>query len=97
MLFEITQIYDINYTVIIYVCIFFQRFDYSVLTPFLPPKHEYVIYLKLSDKQIELYQKYLNYYRQPDLFTNYNMLQIVWTHPKLLAVYAERTQSKREV
>ncbi|KAL4113360.1 hypothetical protein QTP88_016992 [Uroleucon formosanum] len=75
---------------------FVQRFDYSVLTPFLPPKHEYVIYLKLSDKQIELYQKYLNYYRQPDLFTNYNMLQIVWTHPKLLAVYAERTESKRE-
>lgn len=75
----------------------FQRFDYSVLTPFLPPKHEYVIYLKLSDKQIELYQKYLDIYRQPDLFTNYNMLQIVWTHPKLLAVYADRTESKREV
>ncbi|XP_060870004.1 transcriptional regulator ATRX homolog [Metopolophium dirhodum] len=75
---------------------FVQRFDYSVLTPFLPPKHEYVIYLKLSDKQIELYQRYLDSYRQPELFTNYNMLQIVWTHPKLLAVYAERTESKRE-
>ncbi|XP_029342269.1 transcriptional regulator ATRX-like [Acyrthosiphon pisum] len=75
---------------------FVQRFDYSVLTPFLPPKHEYVIYLKLSDKQIELYQRYLDSYRQPELFTNYNMLQIVWTHPKLLAVYAERTESKGE-
>ncbi|XP_050055172.1 transcriptional regulator ATRX homolog isoform X3 [Aphis gossypii] len=75
---------------------FVQRFDYNVLTPFLPPKHEYVIYLKLADKQIELYQKYLDSYRQPELFTNYNMLQIVWTHPKLLELYAERTESKRE-
>ncbi|XP_022173106.1 transcriptional regulator ATRX homolog isoform X2 [Myzus persicae] len=75
---------------------FVQRFDYSVLTPYLPPKHEYVIYLKLSPKQIELYQTYLDSYRQPDLFTNYNMLQIVWTHPKLLAIYADRTESKRE-
>ncbi|XP_060854287.1 transcriptional regulator ATRX homolog isoform X2 [Rhopalosiphum padi] len=75
---------------------FVQRFDYNVLTPFLPPKHEYVIYLKIADKQIELYQKYLDSYRQSDLFTNYNMLQIVWTHPKLLALYANRTESKRE-
>ncbi|XP_027843742.2 transcriptional regulator ATRX homolog isoform X2 [Aphis gossypii] len=75
---------------------FVQRFDYSVLTPFLPPKHEYVIYLKMADIQIELYQKYLSDYRQPELFSNYHMLQMVWTHPKLLALYLKRIESKQE-
>ncbi|KAL5240096.1 hypothetical protein ACI65C_007506 [Semiaphis heraclei] len=75
---------------------FVQRFDYSVLTPFLPPKHEYVIYLKLADKQIELYQKYLDEYRQLDLFSNYHMLQMVWTHPRLLALYLKRIETKQE-
>jgi len=36
-----------------------QRFDYSVLTPFLPPKQEYVIFVKLTDIQIKMYQHYL--------------------------------------
>ncbi|XP_060869537.1 transcriptional regulator ATRX homolog [Metopolophium dirhodum] len=75
---------------------FVQRFDYSVLTPFLPTKHEYVIYLKIADKQIELYQKYLDEYRQSELFSNYHMLQMVWTHPKLLALYLKRIESKQE-
>ncbi|XP_060841737.1 transcriptional regulator ATRX homolog isoform X3 [Rhopalosiphum padi] len=75
---------------------FVQRFDYSVLTPFLPPKHEYVIYLKMADIQIELYQKFLDDHRQPELFSNYHMLQMVWTHPKLLALYLKRAESKRE-
>lgn len=39
-----------------------QRFDYSVLTPFLPPKHEYVISVKMSDIQIKMYQHYLEHY-----------------------------------
>ncbi|VVC29861.1 Hypothetical protein CINCED_3A017329 [Cinara cedri] len=75
---------------------FVQRCDYSVLTPFLPPKHEYVIYLKMADKQIELYRHYLDNHRQPELFTNYNILQMIWTHPKLLKLYSKRTETKRE-
>lgn len=39
-----------------------QRFDYSVLTPFLPPKHEYVVSVKMSNLQIQLYQHYLEYH-----------------------------------
>lgn len=37
-----------------------QRFDYSVLTPFLPPKQEYVIFVRLTDVQIKMYRHYLD-------------------------------------
>lgn len=33
-----------------------QRLDYSVLAPHLPPKYEYVIYIKLTDIQCNLYK-----------------------------------------
>lgn len=51
----------------------------------------------MADKQIELYRYYLDNYRQSELFTNYNILQMIWTHPKLLKCYAERTEDKRQV
>ena len=37
-----------------------QRRDYSALTKFLPPKQEYVISVRLTDIQAEIYQKYLD-------------------------------------
>lgn len=37
-----------------------QRYDYLVLRPFLPPKHEYVIYVKLTEVQVKMYQYYLD-------------------------------------
>lgn len=33
-----------------------QRRDYSVLTPFLPPKNEFVVYVRLTKIQCELYK-----------------------------------------
>lgn len=33
-----------------------QRKDYSVLSPFLPPKQEYVLYIQLTKLQVELYK-----------------------------------------
>lgn len=32
-----------------------QRRDYAVLAPYLPVKHEYVVYIKLTKLQVELY------------------------------------------
>ena len=31
-----------------------QRQDYSVLEPYLPPKYEYVIFLKLTEVQVSI-------------------------------------------
>lgn len=33
-----------------------QRRDYAVLAPYLPVKHEYVVYVQLTELQIELYK-----------------------------------------
>ena len=36
-----------------------QRRDYAVLAPFLPPKHEYVLSIKLTPMQVQLYKHYM--------------------------------------
>jgi len=33
-----------------------QRRDYNVLAPFLPPKHEYVVFIRLTELQCILYK-----------------------------------------
>ncbi|XP_041981672.1 transcriptional regulator ATRX homolog isoform X3 [Aricia agestis] len=85
-----------------------QRRDYGVLAPFLPPKHEYVLFITLSEVQIKLYQEYLdNYSRRPlpgkssgFLFPDFQSLQRIWTHPLVLKYNSERyeimQQKKRE-
>ncbi|XP_072930317.1 uncharacterized protein [Epargyreus clarus] len=85
-----------------------QRRDYGVLAPFLPPKHEYVLFITLTDVQVKLYQNYLdNYSRQPlpgkssgFLFPDFQSLQRIWTHPLVLKYNSERyeimQQKKRE-
>ncbi|XP_076390210.1 uncharacterized protein LOC100874907 [Megachile rotundata] len=75
-----------------------QRFDYSVLMPFLPPKQEYVIFVSLTEVQINLYRHYLeNFARQKRsgggfLFTDFQALQRIWTHPLVLQLNAEKVE-----
>lgn len=74
-----------------------QRFDYTVLKPFLPPKFEYVISIQLSDLQLKLYQYYLDNLAQggpkrqgSGLFVDFGALSRVWTHPKVLELAVRR-------
>ncbi|VVD00578.1 unnamed protein product [Leptidea sinapis] len=85
-----------------------QRRDYGVLAPFLPPKHEYVLFITLTEVQIKLYQFYLeNYSRRPlagkssgFLFPDFQSLQRIWTHPLVLKYNSDRyeimQQKKRD-
>ncbi|XP_012537643.1 transcriptional regulator ATRX [Monomorium pharaonis] len=81
-----------------------QRFDYSVLTPFLPPKQEYVIFVRLTDTQIKMYQYYLeNLARRGGqggqggtLFADFQALQRIWTHPVVLRLNAEKIEKANE-
>ncbi|KAI4871343.1 hypothetical protein NFI96_026868 [Prochilodus magdalenae] len=63
-----------------------QRRDYSVLTPFLPPKQEYVLSVRMTPLQCKLYTHYLqNYTGEGDgvnrLFQDFQILSLIWTHP----------------
>ncbi|XP_018406141.1 PREDICTED: transcriptional regulator ATRX homolog [Cyphomyrmex costatus] len=80
-----------------------QRFDYSVLTPFLPPKQEYVIFVRLTDIQIKMYQYYLENFAKRQfgsgrshLFADFQALQRIWTHPIVLRLNAEKIEKANE-
>lgn len=77
-----------------------QRRDYSVLAPFLPPKHEYVIAIRLTELQVKLYKHYMENIskRATDttqkkssiLFSDFQNLQRIWTHPRVLRYNSDR-------
>ncbi|RUS80227.1 hypothetical protein EGW08_012023 [Elysia chlorotica] len=81
-----------------------QRRDYSALTKFLPPKQEYVISVRLTDVQIDLYDKYLQMSGQgvdgvynnkgARLFSDYQNLMKIWTHPWVLKLAEIRDELK---
>ncbi|XP_023703931.1 transcriptional regulator ATRX isoform X3 [Cryptotermes secundus] len=82
-----------------------QRFDYSVLTPFLPPKHEYVISIRLSEVQIKAYRYYLEHYavgisgektKGAQLFNDFQNLSRIWTHPRVLQMNADKAEKTAE-
>ncbi|XP_063705837.1 transcriptional regulator ATRX homolog [Culicoides brevitarsis] len=84
-----------------------QRRDYSVLAPFLPIKHEYVISIKLTPLQIQLYKYYMEHKPAMDtsrkaatLFSDFQNLQRIWTHPLSLRYNSDRVEKemlKREM
>ena len=84
---------------------FVQRKDFEVIRTMLPPKKEYVLSVRLSPKQIELYQTYLA--RIPDvnvkrcfvdeqqrlitrLFGDFSQLSRIWSHPWILKLHERR-------
>lgn len=71
-----------------------QRRDYSELRQFLPPKHEYVLSVRISALQYKLYRYYLDHIASvgsttskvkvktgANLFKDFQVLGRVWTHP----------------
>lgn len=80
-----------------------QRRDYNVLAPFLPPKHEYVLSIRLTELQVRLYRYYMDNIsrrredasgaqpkRSSMLFQDYQNLQRIWTHPRVLRYNSDR-------
>ena len=83
----------------------FQRKDYSALTTFLPPKFEYVIWVRLAPLQVSLYERYLQRLREGGeltggvvrgarLFSDYQNLMKIWTHPWVLKLDELRQETK---
>lgn len=75
-----------------------QRKDYSVIQNLLMPKYEYVISVRLSEKQIELYRKYLNKQNISEnvemgklvgcqIFADFHELYRIWTHPWCMKLF----------
>ncbi|XP_063046191.1 transcriptional regulator ATRX isoform X2 [Engraulis encrasicolus] len=72
-----------------------QRRDYTALTKFLPPKHEYVLSVRMTSIQAKLYRHYLEHFTSvgsaaqegnrgktgTKLFQDFQMLSRIWTHP----------------
>ncbi|KAM7397771.1 hypothetical protein PAMA_005884 [Pampus argenteus] len=87
-----------------------QRRDYSELTQFLPPKHEYVVAVRVSPLQYKLYRHYLDHVAAvgsmtnrgkvrsgANLFKDFQVLSRIWTHPWCLQLsYINRENKEHE-
>ena len=86
-----------------------QRKGYEVIRDQLKPKREFVLSIRLSDKQIELYRAYLQYRNLEhgivvsgraigaQLFADFHELSRIWTHPwaiKLNEIRAIRNEER---
>jgi transcriptional regulator ATRX len=77
-----------------------------VLAPFLPPKHEYVMSIKLTPMQVKLYKYYMeNRSRSNDenggrkgsiLFQDFQNLQRIWTAPLVLRYNSNRYEAEMQ-
>lgn len=87
-----------------------QRLDYTVLTPFLQPKYEYVLHICLTDIQKKLYKYYLDHHtsggqighegkleggKKGGLFNDVYNLSRIWSHPYILEMHYEN--EKRDI
>lgn len=82
-----------------------QRRDYSVLAPYLPPKHEYVVYTTLSVLQQLLYDHYMTHQRDigmsisegkgARLFQDFQELRRIWTHPMNMRINSDSVIRKK--
>ncbi|KAA0716657.1 Transcriptional regulator ATRX [Triplophysa tibetana] len=77
---------------------FIQRRDYFVLKSCLPPKCEYVLSVRMTPFQCQLYAHYLQKYTGKGvnhLFQDLHILSLIWTHPWCLKL-AHLNKNKRK-
>ncbi|GLV33272.1 XNP [Carabus blaptoides fortunei] len=82
-----------------------ERRDYNVLAPFLPPKHEYVLFVQLTSVQCDLYKEYLDKMARKGtpstkgnsfLFQDFQELQRICIHPRVLLDKSNQDRLRRE-
>ena len=73
-----------------------QRQDYTALTKYLPPKHEYVLSARLTNLQINLYEAFLSSLEKLELFPVYTVTRRIWSHPWILKKEQALQQSIRD-
>ena len=82
---------------------FTQRVNQSILKQYLPEKNEFIIYIKLTDFQIELYKNFLAYTKKKELNKkekkNYLYdcctFQKIIDHPDFIHFFIERTKNNK--
>lgn len=84
-----------------------QRKDYEVIKDQIQPKREYVLSVRLSDKQIELYRAYYEHRNLvhdlkgckmagAQIFADFQQLARIWTHPWSIMIKHERDSRAEE-
>lgn len=70
----------------------------------MPPKHEFVISVKLSEIQVKMYQSYLENLSlakkgvkcmSSTLFVDFNNLRCIWNHPYMCHVSHEKNEYRK--
>ncbi|RVE51422.1 hypothetical protein evm_003977 [Chilo suppressalis] len=74
-----------------------QRQEASVLYPYLPKKHEYTVFVSMSQCQWDLYKHYLQnctstQSNKSNVLKDFHILQKIWSHPQVLHNFSSRTR-----
>lgn len=75
------------------------RCSYDVLVPYLKPKFEYVIKIRLTQKQTDLYRYYLDNLTNKsakNLLYDYSILRLIWNHPAALIDFYRNKNEKED-
>lgn len=75
-----------------------QRQEASVLYPYLPKKHEYTVFIALTQCQWDLYKHYLLHYGKQtknSILKDFHILQKIWSHPQVLHIFQTKARDEK--